>query len=110
MPNDDICTNLFHQPDQRLEMELTEKVLKSGAVRIERIISQGHTSPDDFWYDLNEHEWVSLLEGQAVIQFDDGSSKHLTRGDHCFIPAHTRHRVQSTSTSPAAIWLAVFFK
>jgi hypothetical protein len=30
-------------------------------VRIERIISHGHASPADFWYDQPQHEWVIVL-------------------------------------------------
>ncbi len=101
--------NLFNLPDKPLGAELTETLLKSSTVRIERIVSQGHTSPDGFWYDQNENEWVSLIEGQAVIEFQDGATQALSQGEHCLIPAHQRHRVKSTSTSPPAIWLAVFF-
>jgi cupin 2 domain-containing protein len=76
-------------------------------VRIERIVSNGHASPDGFWYDQNEHEWILLLEGEAGIELADGEQVDLRRGDALNLPAHTRHRV--TFTSRPAIWLAVFY-
>ena len=40
-------------------------VRKSG-IRIERIVSRGHTSPPDFWYDQPQAEWVIVLAGSAA--------------------------------------------
>lgn len=49
-------TNLLHPlPDDLTEEVLTER-LRHDSVRMERIISNGHASPDGFWYDQNEHE------------------------------------------------------
>ena len=97
---------LYPLPDDLDEEVFTERV-RQGRLRIERIVSNGHASPDGFWYDQNEHEWVLLLEGEAGIEFADGSPVHLTRGDALNLPAHTRHRV--TFTSRPAVWLAVFY-
>ena len=100
--------NLLHPlPDDCTEEVFTE-LLRQGAVRIERIVSNGHASPDGFWYDQDEHEWVLLLEGEAGIEFADGPPVCLTQGDALNLPAHTRHRV--TFTSRPAIWLAVFYR
>jgi cupin 2 domain-containing protein len=71
------------------------------------IISNGHASPDGFWYDQNAHEWVLLLEGEADLEWADGERIHLRRGDTLHISAHTRHRVAATSRP--AVWLAVFY-
>lgn len=30
--------------------------------RMERIVSQGHASPEGFWYDQDQNEWVMVLE------------------------------------------------
>lgn len=81
--------------------------LRQDAVRIERIVSNGHASPEGFWYDQDEQEWVLLLEGEAEIEFAKSEPVHLTRGDTLNLPAHTRHRVASTSRP--AVWLAVFY-
>lgn len=74
-------------------------------VRIERIVSHGHASPAGFWYDQPQAEWVLLVQGEAVLAFDDGRRHALRAGDWLAIPAHCRHRVESTA--PATIWLAV---
>lgn len=77
-------------------------------MRVERIVSRGHTSPDDFWYDQDEHEWVLVLSGRAVLRFEDGDVA-LGPGEHVDIPAHVKHRVQWTSPGEDTVWLAVFY-
>jgi len=99
--------NLLHPLPKDLTEEVFTELLRHGAVRIERIISNGHASPDGFWYDQDEPGWVLLLEGEAEIEFAEGKRVHLTRGDALNVPAHTRHRV--TFTSCPAVWLAVFY-
>lgn len=76
-------------------------------LRIERIISMGHTSPEDFWYEQELDEWVVLLQGEATIGFADERTKVLKPGDWLFLPAGLRHRVDRTSITPPCIWLAV---
>lgn len=100
--------NLFHPLPDDLHEETFTELLRHGPVRIERIVSNGHISPDNFWYDQDEHEWVLLLEGEATIEWADGQQLHLNQGDALNLPAHTRHRV--TFTSRPAIWLAVFYR
>ena len=99
--------NLLYPLPDDLNEEVFTELLRQGAVRIERIVSNGHASPDGFWYDQNEHEWILLLEGEAGIELADGEPVYLRRGDTLNLPAHTRHRV--TFTSRPAIWLAVFY-
>lgn len=102
--------NLFAHVPPGLPDELTETLLDSPAVRIERIVSRGHASADDFWYDQEEDEWVVLLRGHARLAFDDGAADiELHPGDHLLIPAHRRHRVAWTHPEQDSVWLAVFF-
>lgn len=86
--------------------QMTTLCRRAGA-RIEQIVSHGQHSPEGFWYDQAEDEWVCLLSGEAVLGFADGTRQRLGAGDWLLIPAHCRHRVLATS-SPA-VWLAVFF-
>ncbi len=86
--------NLFESIPQNLENEVFEQLMESGSVRIERIISKGHTSPKSGWYDQEQHEWVMLLKGKAVIAFADKSSVALRVGDYISIKAHEKHRVE----------------
>ncbi|MCH7548676.1 MAG: cupin domain-containing protein [Candidatus Krumholzibacteriota bacterium] len=90
--------------------EHVEKLIDSAGVRIERIVSHGHASPEGFWYDQDENEWVVLLAGAARLRFEsDNKTIELGPGDHVNIPAHTRHRVDWTQPDTDTIWLAVFY-
>ncbi|MCB1909597.1 MAG: cupin domain-containing protein [Rhodocyclaceae bacterium] len=86
--------------------EVVEPLHSRAGVRIERIVSRGHQSPEGFWYDQPEDEWVCLLAGRATLTFEDGEALALAAGDWLLIPAHARHRV--SATSDPAVWLAVF--
>jgi len=105
-----MVNNLFDTIPQQLPEELTQDLLQNESVRIERIVSQGHASPEDFWYDQEEHEWVLLIQGTASIEFDTGDVIRLSQGDYLLIPAHQKHRVLSTSNSEKTLWLAIFYK
>jgi cupin 2 domain-containing protein len=77
-------------------------------VRIERIVSSGRSSPPGFWYDQPDDEFVVLLSGSGVLRFEDGNQiVPLLPGDWIEIPAHVRHRVESTESDPPTVWLAV---
>ncbi len=78
-------------------------------IRIERIISKGHSSPQSGWYDQDKNEWVLLLKGEAVLLFADESSANLKSGDFINIPAHKKHKVEWTDPDTETIWLAVHY-
>ena len=100
--------NLFEAIPDALAEELVTPLLQAGDVRIARIVSRGHASPKDFWYDQDDAEWVLVLQGSAGVQFDgETAPRTLRRGDHLHIPAHTRHRVAWTDAHEPTIWLAV---
>jgi len=81
----------------------------AAAVEIQRIVSFGHVSAADFWYDQAQAEWVMLMQGEAILQFEGRPDLHLRAGDYCTIPAHQRHRVAWTALDQPTVWLAVFF-
>ena len=101
-------TNLFADLPANLPEELFTTLLQAPGVRLERIVSHGHQSPDDFWYDQPESEWVVVLKGEAKIEFEDGIIQ-LGPGDHLNIPAHRKHRVAWTTPDEPTIWLAVHY-
>lgn len=104
--------NLFSDIPNELPDELMSVLAEGEGVRIERIVSDGQCSPEGFWYDQNQHEWVVLMSGSAVLSIREGSSierVELTAGDHLLLPAHQQHRVESTSSTEKTIWVAVFF-
>ncbi|MCW8957265.1 MAG: cupin domain-containing protein [Gammaproteobacteria bacterium] len=104
-----MANNLYDAIPQQLPAELAQVLLEHKSLRIERIVSQGHASEPGFWYDQDEHEWVLLVQGEASIEFDSGEVVSLVQGGYLLIPAHTKHRVKSTSLQQKTIWLAIFY-
>jgi len=101
-------TNLFEGIPAALPDEWFQTLWDSDRVKIERIVSRGHRSPDDFWYDQAQHEWVAVLKGRAALMFEgDAEETVLGVGDALFIPAGTRHRVAWTAAGEETVWLAV---
>ena len=49
-------TNLLTDLPPHLPDELFTTLLEAANVRIERIVSHGHASPEGFWYDQDRHE------------------------------------------------------
>lgn len=96
--------NLFASLPQPLDGEVFEDLLRCGRVRIERIVSSDR--PELVLYDQEQDEWVCLLQGRACLEIA-GEVVALEAGDFRFIPAHTPHRVLTTSAEPRCLWLAV---
>ena len=94
-------------PDARLA-EVFDTLAAAGPVRIERIVSHGQVSPEGFWYDQAQAEWVMVVQGAARLAFADGEVA-LAAGDWLTIPAHCRHRVAWTAPDQDTVWLAVFY-
>ena len=107
--------NLFTGLPDASREEITQTLLEAdaaaGPVRIERIVSHGQSSPPDFWYDQEEHEWVLVLQGAAVLEIEDEAEpRRLNPGDALYLPAHRRHRVAWTQSDEPTVWLAVFWR
>lgn len=102
--------NLFAQPSGDLHEEQIEVLRETPGVRIERIVSRGHTSPDDFWYDQPRDEWVVLLTGSARLELEERTEPlELRPGDWVDLPANARHRVTWTAPDRTTIWLAIHY-
>jgi cupin 2 domain-containing protein len=100
--------NLFAAVPEGLAEEQALALLASPGLRIERIVSTGQASPPGFWYDQDWDEWVLLLAGTAAVAFaGEPEPRQLLQGSYLHIPARVRHRVEWTSSSPPAVWLAV---
>ncbi|MDY0327952.1 MAG: cupin domain-containing protein [Arcobacteraceae bacterium] len=84
-------------------------LLENKSIKIERIISTGQSSPEDFWYEQSQNEWVIVLDGEAVLSFENDNDIILKKGDFINIPAFKKHRVKSTKPDIHTIWLAVFY-
>ncbi len=102
--------NLFDGIPGELPQELFTDLLNRADFRIERIVSDGHSSPDGFWYNEDGHEWVILLQGSAVIEFGGETDPvELRPGSYVNIPAHTKHRVARTASDEKTVWLAIHY-
>jgi len=101
--------NIYAAVPAVLKQEVIEQLTGDAAVKIERIISRGHSSPASGWYDQEQHEWVIVLRGEARLSFADGTCVQLRPGDYLDLPAHWKHRVDWTTPDGETIWLAVHY-
>ncbi|MCF2857693.1 cupin domain-containing protein [Pseudoalteromonas sp. SMS1] len=101
--------SVFHAIPDKLNDEFFEVIAGNDQVKIERIVSNGHTSPREGWYDQPQNEWVMVLEGAGEITFEDGRVVKLTPGDYVTIPAYCKHKVSWTLPDHQTVWLAVFY-
>ena len=100
--------NIFDLPDPLPNDEVINDLIPAEGFRIERVISSGQTTVKGEWYDQYCDEWALLIQGVAVLEYENGEKIRLTAGDHLLIPAQCRHRVVFTSKKPPCIWIAVF--
>jgi cupin 2 domain-containing protein len=90
--------------------EIVETLATGNATRIDRIVSHGQASPDGFWYDQDEAEFIVLLAGAARLRFaDEPTPRSLTAGDTVEIAPHRRHRVEWTDPETPTVWLVIFY-
>ena len=89
--------------------EIVSTLLTRPGVRVERIESCGHVTPEGQTYDQSENEWVYIAAGAARLWLEDRGEISLNAGDHLLIPAHCRHRVVWTDPDVATVWIALFF-
>jgi cupin 2 domain-containing protein len=103
-------SNLLASPCPPAGQERMECVWQTPGLRLERIHSCLATSPEGFWYDQSETEWVMVLRGSAQLQFEDElQPRDLCAGDSLLISPHRRHRVVATDPDPGTLWLALFW-
>ena len=75
---------------------MVQTLLGTPGLRIERIVSLVHASPEGFWYDQEASEWVLLLKGAARLRFEGEEPIELGPGSFLNIPARKRRRVEWT--------------
>ena len=101
--------NIFEEIPGPAEKEFFEELAGSGPVRVERIVSHGHRSPETGWYNQAHAEFVLVLEGAARLEFEHDGITELKKGDWLEIAPHCRHRVAWTQPGIDTIWLAVHY-
>jgi cupin 2 domain-containing protein len=106
-----ITGNLLANVPHGLPDEQIVELLAAPNIRIERIVSTGHATPPDIWYDQDRAEWVLLLAGSAGLIFEGETEPLLLEpGGYVHIAAHARHRVAWTDPSVPTIWLAIHYQ
>lgn len=101
--------NIFEQIPNNLQDEIFEDIIKTKDLKIERIVSYGHTSPKSGWYESEKNEWVIVLKGEAVLSFENSQDVTLKRGDYINITAFTKHKVSWTLPNAETVWLAIHY-
>lgn len=92
------------QPD-----EAEDTLAQGRGFRLVRIVSRGQASPQDFWYDQQEAEWVMLVSGHARLAVEgEPCTRELAPGACIYLPARCRHRVVETAANEPTVWLALF--
>jgi len=106
MSHINLFSGLTAAPDERFDT-----LFSGSAVRIERIVSWGQSSPPGFWCDQDEDEWVAVLSGKARLSLlDPDEEVLLAPGDWLWIAARRKHRIEWTLPDAATLWLAVFVR
>lgn len=96
--------NLFNH--SCAEGECFDVLLETDHLRLERIVSIQHATPEGEWYDQVWPEWVLLLKGSAGLKIEGQADIiRMKPGDTIYLPAHVRHRVEWTDAE--TLWLAL---
>lgn len=87
--------------------EVFTELLRRPGVRIERIVSQGQSTPQDEPMVQDWDEWVLLVEGAAGLRVEGSAEVELRPGDHLLIGGGRKHWVTWTARDRSTVWLAV---
>ena len=101
--------NIFGDIPKELKEELFEDILVKDGLKIERIVSDGHTTQKFEWYEQDFDEWVILLQGEAVLSFENEEDLTLHVGDYINIAAMKKHKVSWTKPNTKTVWLSVHY-
>jgi cupin 2 domain-containing protein len=103
--------NIFAAIAERAADEQVTTLLATDSLRVERIVSHGHTTPKGTWYDQERAEWVLVVSGSADLLFEhEAAPRTLHAGDYVHIPPHVRHRVSATDAREPTVWLALHYR
>ena len=98
-------------PSSPVPEELLDILLEARGLRIERIVSTGQITPEGEWYDQVWDEFVLVGSGAARLLIEgEEEERALEAGDWLLLPAHCRHRVTWTESTPPTVWLAIHYQ
>jgi cupin 2 domain-containing protein len=72
--------NIFEKIIVDKTEEFFFEIFKNETIKIEKIVSNGQTSPENFWYEQEKSEFILLLEGFAILEFENREVE-LKKGD-----------------------------
>jgi cupin 2 domain-containing protein len=102
--------SLFEDIPAECPEELFETLCSAENVKIERIVSNGQASPEGFWYDQEQNEFLLVVQGSAGLKIEgEDHIVVLKTGDYLNIGSHVKHRVEWTASACKTIWLAVHY-
>ena len=68
--------NLFADIADRSDTEQFVELLAAPGLRIERIVSIGHSTPSGEWLEQDRPEWVLLVQGAATLRLEGAPEAH----------------------------------
>ncbi|NLL28402.1 MAG: cupin domain-containing protein [Bacteroidales bacterium] len=105
-----LLENIFDSKNWDKVDEYYKTILSKPCFRVEKILSSGHTSPkEQEWFYQEENELVILVDGTAIIEFEDGKTIKMKKGDVLEIRKNEKHKVTYTSSKPECVWVAIFW-
>ena len=102
-------SNIFANIPSEIKEELFEDIIRNEGIKIQRIVSKGHITKENEWYDQKSNEWVIVLKGEAILEFEGADEVRLKDGEYINIPARTKHRVSWTKPDEETVWLAIHY-
>ena len=99
--------NLLDSIPVSSQKEIFETLIKNDTIKIERIVSYGQITPQNYWYNQTQDEFVLIVSGAAKIKYDNETIYHLKENDSLNIPAFQKHQVIYTNNP--TVWLAIFY-
>lgn len=100
--------NLYRDLPGDASAEAVDVLLQTRGLRLERIVSRGHVTPQGEWYDQDRPEWVLVLRGSAELRVEGREELiRMEEGDSLLLPAHVRHCVEWTDPERDTVWLAL---
>lgn len=63
--------SLLENIPEELPEEIFDTVCSTDNITVERIVSRGHASPDEFCYDQEKNEFVLVVKGSAGLKFEN---------------------------------------
>ena len=103
-----VSGTLLEEIPAGLREEIFDTICLTESVKIERIVSRGHASPEGFWFDQAWNEFILIVRGSAGLKIENEDDIIVLKaGDYLNISAHVKHRVEWTDPKCETIWFAV---